>query len=155
MILTKTNPMPQHVGPLQNQHHLEMLRDRNLGPCWHGKNPTEICLHVDSLEHSKPPKAVPLLRFCTPNIGSAVMRSILHLTFLHDIDGFQSCLLFSVLERGGLWVLQPGNLFKFCTQGETTGGQQATSLLKIMRFAFMTASQQCWTAILNRPYHGC
>ncbi len=94
--------MPQHVGPLQNQHHLEMLRDRNLGPCWHGKNPTEICLHVDSLEHSKPPKAVPLLRFCTPNIGSAVMRSILHLTFLHDIDGFQSCLLFSVLERGGI-----------------------------------------------------
>lgn len=41
MILTKTNPMPQDVGPLQNQHHLEMLRDRNLGPCWHGKNPTE------------------------------------------------------------------------------------------------------------------
>lgn len=69
-----------------------------------GRTPLKICLHVDSLEHSKPPKAVPLLRFCTPNIGSAVMRSILHLTFLlgstMTLMGFS--LLFSVLERGGI-----------------------------------------------------
>ncbi len=75
------------------------------------------------------------------------------------VDGFQSSLLFSVSERGGI-VGTPTRQF---VQILHTGGNHwvtasnlfATSLLKIMRFAFMTASQQCWTAILNRPYHGC
>ncbi|KAL1250775.1 hypothetical protein QQF64_018571 [Cirrhinus molitorella] len=94
------------VGPLQKQHYLQMPKDKNLGPCWHGKNPTEILLPCRLSRTQQAPKGSAITSILHPEhwLSSDEIDFASHLLAKEykEIDGFQSSLLFSALERGGI-----------------------------------------------------
>nr|XP_055065582.1 uncharacterized protein LOC129447768 [Misgurnus anguillicaudatus] len=79
---------------------------RNLGPCWHGKNPSEMLPSLRLYRTQQVPKGSTLTSILHPQhwLSSDEMdfASYLLAKEYSGIDGFQSTLLFSVLDKGGI-----------------------------------------------------
>lgn len=83
-----------------------MLRDRNLGPCWHGKIPTEKLPPCTLYRTQQGPKGSAITSILHPQhwLRSDEIDFASHLLAreYNGIDGLQASFLFSVLGRGGI-----------------------------------------------------